>query len=260
MVKSDFEIERIRGASEILGTLMAAVPELLEEGCAEEYLSSRLAELASREGHDGYVRMRAWNGEFSPGTVASGPSAAVPGAFDGPVSGHGLGAAKPGGASRRPIGRGEPVLVDYVASYEGYLSDQTRVFCLGQLPDRLARAHAFCLRVLDRLCREAAPGRECEDLHRLALGMAEEEGWQKSFMGTGRAKVSFVGHGVGLELDDWPVLAPGSKVRLREGMVVAVEPKIVLPGVGAVGVEDTCLVTASGLEPLTWGERDVVCR
>ena len=192
--------------------------------------------------------------------VASGPQGVVPGAFDGPVSGGGLSSSKPGGASRRSIRRGEPVLVDMAACSHGYLADQTRVFCLGSLPKPLSRAHSFCLRVMDRLLREGVPGRESQELYDLALGMAEQEGWEQVFMGAGEAKVPFVGHGVGLELDEWPILSRGSGTRLEEGMVVAVEPKVGIPGRGTVGVEDTCVVTGQGLEPLTWGERDVVCR
>jgi Xaa-Pro dipeptidase len=260
MIKSEYELGKIGLASDVLGRVMSSVPDLLGEGQTEETLSRELAYIAMKEGHEGYVRVRAWDAEFSMGTVVSGPHGAVPGAFDGPVSGLGLGASKPGGASHRPIRRGEPVLVDMVTCQQGYLADQTRVFCLGSLPDRLAKAHWFCVRVLDRLQREGLPGREAGDLYRLAMGMAEQEGWEPHFMGTGKAKVSFVGHGLGLELDEWPVLARGSPLRLEEGMVVAVEPKVVLPGKGAVGVEDTCVVTSRGLEPLTRGEREVVER
>jgi Xaa-Pro dipeptidase len=260
MKKSDYEIERIRQASDILGKAMAAAPDLLREGRSEADLSWELARLAAREGHEGYVRMRAWESEFSAVLVASGPQSAVPGAFDGPVSGGGLSSSTPSGASRRPIRRGEPVLVDMAACSHGYLSDQTRVFCLGPLQERLSKAHSFCLRVMDRLLREGVPGRECGELYDIALSMAEHEGWAEFFMGAGQARVPFVGHGVGLELDEWPVLSRGSRMKLAEGMVLAVEPKVGIPGRGTVGVEDTCVVTPQGLEPLTWGERDVVCR
>ncbi len=260
MTKSGYELQHVRQASDILGKVMAAAPDLLREGCSEEELSWELAQVAAREGDEGQVRMRAWDAEFSPVIVASGPQGVVPGAFDGPVSGGGLSSSKPGGASRRSIRRGEPVLVDMAACSHGYLADQTRVFCLGSLPEPLSRAHSFCLRVMDRLLREGVPGRESQELYDLALGMAEQEGWEQVFMGAGEAKVPFVGHGVGLELDEWPILSRGSGTRLEEGMVVAVEPKVGIPGRGTVGVEDTCVVTGQGLEPLTWGERDVVCR
>ncbi len=260
MVKSTYELQRIQDASDVLGKVMASVPDLLAEGLTEESLSTELRRVAVREGHEDQVRMRAWNAEFPDGNVVSGPCGAVPGAFDGPVSGGGVSPSRPGGASRRPIASGEPVLVDMVTCTHGYLSDQTRVFCLGRLPERLSRAHTFCMQVMDTLVREGVPGRMCHELYDIALGMAEQEGWARFFMGAGTAKVTFVGHGVGLELDEWPVLSRGSKTRLEEGMVVAVEPKVVIPGHGAVGVEDTFVVTTTGLEPLTWGERNVICR
>ena len=80
--------------------------------------------------------------------------------------------------------------------------------------------------------------------------MAEAAGLAASFMGHGEGQVRFIGHGVGIELDELPVLSPND-LALEEGMVFALEPKFVLPGLGAIGIENTWLVTAGAPEVLT---------
>ena len=90
----------------------------------------------------------------------------------------------------------------------------------------------------------------CRELYQAALAAAAADGLGEYFMGHGDGQVRFVGHGVGLELDELPVLAD-SVLELVEGMVFALEPKFVLPGLGAIGIEDTWLVTSAGPECLT---------
>ena len=102
------------------------------------------------------------------------------------------------------------------------------------------------------------PGTIWEDLYLLALDKAEQAGLSEHFMGMGRDRVRFVGHGVGLELDEMPVFAKGLKQELEPGMVFALEPKFVFPE-GAVGIENTHLVTESGVETLTRADTDIVC-
>ena len=81
--------------------------------------------------------------------------------------------------------------------------------------------------------------------------MAEAAGLSENFMGFGTDQVKFLGHGVGLELDELPVLAAGVKSRLMPGMVIAIEPKFTFPGEGVVGIENTFAITENGLERLT---------
>src|SRR6185369_9875851 len=98
------------------------------------------------------------------------------------------------------------------------------------------------------------------ELWERARTMADEAGLGDRFMGPPGDQARFVGHGVGLELDELPVLAPGFKAPLREGMTIAIEPKFVFPGQGAVGIENTFLVTAQGGEKLTSYVADEVLR
>ena len=142
------------------------------------------------------------------------------------------------------------MVFDFVPVREGYIADFTRIFALGALPGELVRAYAAALRIEAAVVAAARPGVACRDLYEVALGIADDEGLAACFMGHGAGQVRFIGHGVGLELDELPVLA-STDLELAEGMVFALEPKFVLPGLGAIGVENTWLVVASGLSCLT---------
>jgi Xaa-Pro dipeptidase len=257
MIKSPYEVEIQRQAARLLNRVMRQVKDLLHEGMTELELAADLEAAARRGGHQGEVWMRSWNQSLFYGQVLAGESGAVVSYFDGPLAGTGLSPAMPRGPSRRSIRRGEPILVDYVAAYDGYLVDQTRVFALGSLSDRWVAAYE-AMRTVQAAVREAArPGALCADLYDLAVAKAGELGYAEGFMGHGEGRVSFVGHGVGIEIDEWPVLARGVEMPLEAGMVFALEPKVAFPGKGAVGIENTWLVTEDGLESLTFSDERI---
>jgi Xaa-Pro aminopeptidase len=160
--------------------------------------------------------------------------------------------------STRRIQPHEPILLDYAGACDGYHSDQARLFSLGGLPEDLVQAHEACLRILEEVLATVRPGVKASEAFVRAQGVAERLGYGNHFMNTGPAQVSFVGHGVGVELDEIPYLAKGSDLIVEAGMTLAVEPKIVFPGRGVVGVEDTILVTTGDPEFLTVTPRDLV--
>jgi Xaa-Pro dipeptidase len=131
------------------------------------------------------------------------------------------------------------------------VADQFRTFVIGELPQDLLEAHDLSLQIHHRFVKHAKPGVPCSDLYHLALEEASTAGYGEVFMGFGEGQVKFVGHGLGLEIDEFPIIAPGFVDTLTEGMVIALEPKFVFPGKGVVGLEDDYLVTASGVERLT---------
>jgi len=146
---------------------------------------------------------------------------------------------------------GMPVLSDFAVAVRGYVVDGTRTFCVGELPDNLRRAAQVALDILQEAEELLRPGTPVRDLFRRASAHAEAEGLLDHFMGSGADRVRFLGHGVGLELDELPVLTGGAPGELEPGMVVAVEPKFVFPGLGAVGVEDTFVVREGAPQLLT---------
>lgn len=253
--KSAWELERIRRAAHMLSRIGDWVAEVLVEGMTEIELAAEIERFLRREGHQGVLRMRAFNGEVFYGTIVAGPSAAVPGGTDTPIVGSGPNAAVAKGASTRPIGRGEPILVDLVASCDGYLADQTRTFSLGPVGDELREAYGLAHLILERVAAAAGPGVTGAALYDLSQELAAG---RDGFMGAGEERVSFVGHGFGLEIDEPPFLARGYDEPLEEGMVFALEPKFVFPGRGGVGVENSYAVTADGVEKVTSAPEELV--
>jgi Xaa-Pro aminopeptidase len=258
MVKSEYEIARIRQSARLADRLAGRVPELLREGMTEIELAGRLESIARGMGHQGTVRMRLWGAEIFYGHLMAGAAAAVPSYLSSPTGGMGPGRAVAQGAGFRPIGRHEPILVDYAFACQGYLADHTRIFCMGGLPDELLEGHAAMLRLQETVKKAATPGRAAGDIYELACSLAAEDGYADFFMGPAGARVNFVGHGLGIELDEYPFLARGQELSLEENMVIALEPKLVFPGRGVVGIENTHVITAGGLEQLTCQDEAVI--
>lgn len=167
------------------------------------------------------------------------------------MKGPGLTQAIAWGSSWRRIGRDEPVVVDYGGGHNGYTTDETRTFVLGKLPPRLVEAYNTALQLLKVFEDGARPGVNGRDLYEECLRVVRERGLEEHFMGYRETRVKFIAHGLGLEINERPVIAEGRDEELREGMVVAVEPKFVFPGVGAVGVEVDYAITERGPERLS---------
>ena len=249
-VKSAWEVERIRAAAAVADEVSRLVPGLLEEGLTEVEFAGRVEAEARRLGHEGFIRMRGFNQEMFYGQLLTGVSGCVPSYLDTPLAGTGLSASVAQGASFRRIGRGDPVVFDFVPVRDGYMADFTRMYSLGPLGAELLRAYDAALRVQEAATAAARPGAACRAVWEAAVASAADAGLAGNFMGHGAGRVPYVGHGIGIELDELPVLT-GSSLELEAGMVFALEPKFVLPGVGAVGIENTWVVTTTGVERLT---------
>ncbi len=257
-IKSDYEIDLLRKAAQLSDQLAEAVPELLREGMPEIELAGLIEATARKWGHQGIIRMRLWGSELFYGHVMAGPSAAAPSYLASPTGGIGVNPAIAQGSSLQPIPRHVPVLVDFVFARNGYLSDHTRIFSIGELPDDLTAAHHAMLSIQDLLKKEAKPEMACGALYEIAIAKAADMGLADYFMGVGELRIRFVGHGIGLELDEFPFLAKGQEMKLAPGMIIALEPKAIFPGRGVVGIENTHLVTESGLEQFGTFREDIV--
>lgn len=248
-VKSPYEIEAIRRAAELNHTMFSHVKEFLREGMSEIELSAKLEDVYRREGHQGFIRTRSFNMELVYGHLMSGWNLAVPTFMDGPTGGSGLNPSFPQGSGFKKIERNEPVMVDYVGVLDGYMVDQARIFCIGQLSPRLVYAHNVAIEIQEMVKEMAQPGASCAVIYAAAVQLAAKHGLKEHFMGYPQP-VAFIAHGIGIELDEIPVIARGYDVPLKEGMVFSMEPKFVFPE-GAVGIENTLVVTPRGLENLT---------
>ncbi len=249
-VKSAWEIEQMRKSANILCGAFAQVPDILRRGMRELDLAAELEYLLRKSGSDGYLRIRAFHQEIV-GLAVAGGNAAVPGCFDGPVTGKGLSNAAPYGPSMDLIREGEPIMIDYGLIYNGYIVDMTRIFAFGQLSPELEKAFNISLEIQKWLTENIKPGKVCQELFEGAAALAASAGLDDNFMGNPGEQARFVGHGVGLELDELPVLAQKFRSQLVAGQALAIEPKFVFPGRGVVGIENTYAVTGSGCERLT---------
>ncbi|MBI1920016.1 MAG: aminopeptidase P family protein [Geobacter sp.] len=245
-VKSSWELERMRESGARLCEVFRQVPEFLRAGMRELDLAAEFEYRLRKAGNEGYVRMRAFNQELFQGLAVSAATAAQPGFFDGAVTGRGLSAASPHGASTATIDPGTPVFIDFTGVFNGYIVDMTRIFCIGALDPEFVRAYETAISIQKYLVDNLKPGAICEELFLASAAMAEDAGFGRNYMGSPGENARFVGHGVGLELDEFPVLAQGFKVPLRAGQTIAIEPKFVIPGKGVVGIENTFAVNEKG--------------
>ncbi len=148
-------------------------------------------------------------------------------------------------------------MVDLNGDFTGYMTDMTRVFSVGDLPQLALDAHQCSIDICRMFEKQALPGVEAKELYHAAADMAEERGLSRYFMGH-RQHAGFVGHGLGIEINEWPVIAPRSRDVLAAGNMIALEPKFVIPEVGAVGIENTYHITPDGAVALTGAPEEIV--
>jgi Xaa-Pro dipeptidase len=250
-VKSAHEIQCMKQAAAMADQVAEQVKVLIRPGMPEIELAGLLEAHARKLGHQGLIRMRLWDNHLFYGHIMCGGSAAVPGALASPTAGAGLNPSIGQGPGRSTIRPNEPVLVDYVFALDGYLADHTRIFSLGPVPDALEKAHEAMLTIQEAVRKAAVPGAVAGDLYETMIQMADDLGYGEFFMGESEPKIRFTAHGLGIELDEFPFIAHGQTMALEAGMTLALEPKVVLPGKGVVGIENTWVVTDTGLERMT---------
>lgn len=257
-VKSEYEIEMIRQSAEVVDEMIREIPVILKRGMTELELTAQLEKLGREKGHIGYIRTRAYNMELVLGMVASGKSAAVATSFDGPAGGVGITPAFPQGSGWKKVEENEPIIIDVAVAKNGYIIDQTRMAVIGELDQELEKAYELSLRIIKETEINAKPGTLWSEHYIRALNMVEQAGMKDYFMGFKDDQAKFLGHGVGLELDELPVLAKGLDQPLEEGMVIAIEPKFTFPEKGVIGIENTYVVRKNGLEQLTVSSEKII--
>jgi Xaa-Pro dipeptidase len=250
-VKSPWELARMRETGRLLSGVLGEAPAYLRPGMREVDVAAEIELRLRRAGNEGSPRTRGFNQEFFMGLAIAGRAASAPSFFDGPVTGRGLSPSSPVGPSTDLVGRDVPVMLDYTAILGGYTTDMTRMAVMGRLEPDLERALDVARSIQEELAGALVPGAVPSQLFARAQARAEAAGLGDRFMGPPGAQARFVGHGIGMELDEVPVLAPGFDAPLRLGQTLAIEPKFVFPDRGAVGIENTWAVGPSGGERLT---------
>lgn len=250
--KKEQELVRESGVKQIM--VYDRIPGLYSEGMSDIELQIEIERALRLEGDLGIFRVAGGEMEIFMGNVLTGENADTPSPYDFAMGGEGLSPALPGGANGTLIKRGIPVMVDMNANFTGYMTDMTRCYVVGDPVEIAVRANRLSIDICKALSEMMIPGTPAKDLYAKALDMAREAGMDKYFMGH-RSHAGFVGHGVGIEVNELPVIAPRSRDIIQEGNVIALEPKFVIPGMGAVGVENTYIVRADGPGELATGAK-----
>lgn len=249
-IKSPFELKLMREDGLHHVEVYRRITSLYRENMTDVEFQIEIERCLRLEGCLGYTRMAGNLMEINMGSVLAGSNADAPGPYDFSMGGAGVDLALPVGANGEVIREGTTVMVDMNGNFNGYQTDLTRVWRLGQVSGLAEKAHNLSISILRRLEEISVPGFPVSEMAAEAYAMVEREGLADYFMGH-RQQVGFIGHGVGIQLNEHPVIMTRSKELLKENMTIALEPKFVIPGVGAVGVENTYVVTSSGLENLT---------
>lgn len=233
------------------------VPHLYREGMTDLELQVEIERLSRLEGCLGQFRISGDSMELYMGNILTGENADNPTPYDFAMGGAGLDPSLPVGANGSVIRPGDTVMVDMNGNFTGYMTDMTRTFSLGPTDPRALKAHRLSIDICKAVSEAALPGTPARDLYAIAERMAAESGMHNYFMGH-RQKAGFIGHGVGIEINELPVIAPRSKDIIAEGNAIALEPKFVIPGTGAVGIENTYIIGAGGGECITNAPEEIL--
>ncbi|MDR0844149.1 MAG: Xaa-Pro peptidase family protein [Tannerella sp.] len=256
-IKTPWEISQLRISSQLHSKAYEKVTSCFRPGMTDLEFQAEIEKNMRVLGSVGIVYVYGANMHLFMGSVLAGANAEAPSPFDFALGGGGRDAIFPIGANGTALKEGMAVMVDMAGNFTAYMTDMTRVFSIGKLPELAYRAHQVALDIQDGMMRTAHPGVPCAELYNRAFAKVEKEGLADYFMGT-KQQSKFVGHGIGLHLNEQPVLTARSKEHLRPGMTFAFEPKFVIPEVGAVGIENTFLVTETGVEKITDFDEQII--
>jgi Xaa-Pro aminopeptidase len=257
--KSRYELDLMERAGNIhRHVLEDLVPGMLTEGIDEVSLTCDLFTVMVREGHQGIIRFGMFN-EMLLGQIGFGTSTIRPICVDTPGGVSGLHPSVPQmGCREKKLAKGDLVVIDIGCGVSGYQTDKTLSYMFGKpIPEHAIREHYRCVDIQDRLAAQLKPGAIPSEIYRNIMADLEPE-FLKNFMGYGNHRVKFLGHGIGLWIDETPVIAEGFDEPLEEGMVFALEPKKGIPDVGLVGIENTFAVSPQGGRPLTGTSRGLL--
>lgn len=250
MTKTEWEIQEMKIDGKHQTKVYGEVRDCYRKGMSDLELQIEIEKRLRLEGALGVSRVSGNFMEINLGSVISGDNADNPGPYEFTMGGRGMHPALPVGADNSEIREGQTVMIDMNGAFNGYQTDITRVWSLGETSDLAKKAHECSIKILHRLEKEAVPGIPVKNLYDIAMEIVDADGLKGYFMGH-RSQVGFIGHGVGIELNELPVVTARSKDILEKNMTIALEPKFVIPHIGAVGDENTYVVREHGLENIT---------
>lgn len=254
--KTDKEIDMIRKSGVKHEHVYSRIPHLYVPGMTDMELQVEIERVSRLEGCLGQFRISGDTMELYMGNLLVGENADAPSPYDFAMGGAGLDPSLPVGANGTEIKPGDTVMVDMNGNFNGYMTDMTRVYALGEIDNLAKEAHQCSIEIHRALVDMMTPGTEAKALYERAEEMVKQRGLQEYFMGH-RQHAGFIGHGVGIEINELPVIAPRSRDLIAIGNVIALEPKFVIPHVGAVGIENTYAVHEDHVECLTSAPEEI---
>lgn len=255
--KSNFELEQIRESARVHSKVYEMIPSLYRRGMTDLELQIEIERQMRLHGSVGIFRSFGENMDIFMGSMLAGDNAQAASPYDYALGGAGISPLLPIGANGTVLTPGTTLMVDMAGNYRPYMDDMTRTFVIENAPDLAYRAHQVSIDIHKTIVDQFKVGTLCSELYHLAEEMANVNGLTPYFMGTSQ-QAKFIGHGVGLEINEPPVLSPRSKEPLLPGVAFALEPKFVLPGIGAVGIENTYIVQEDGLENITLHKEELI--
>lgn len=258
-IKDEQELSHLREAARILHQGHERVMSVLRDGMTELELSAEVEDAHRRAGHEGQYFVRQWDFFMGRGVLASGENLSRIAGKVQSISGAGLSAAIPLGASARKIRKGDMVVVDIPTIYRGYHSDQSRTYVIGKAPRACRELYQGMREIADRTIQYLKPGVTCNDVYEMTFSIAREIGMEPYYLRLGGSPdpLSFVGHGVGLEVNELPLLSKGNPDVIQAGTVVTLEIEMWKSQKEVVKVEDTLAIHPEGAEILTISPRDL---
>ena len=244
--KSPWDIQQMERAAEMSSLTFDYMRRVLRPGLSEMGFAGLFESFARDLGHAGKLRVRNYRTEGYSWHVLSGRSGGMTGVLDSPASGEGSSYAFPCGAGGKTIRSEEPIMVDFASVLNGFHMDETRMFAIGRMPEKALQVSQAAMAIHQELLETIKPGMCVHDLFSQALHMARSLGYKKSYLGIPGHQVSFIGHGIGYELIEPPIIARGKEDLLLPGMTFALEPKFVFADAFSAGIESVFLVTDTG--------------
>lgn len=256
-VKSEYELSQMRECAKIHSEVYQLIPSLYRKGMSDLQLQIEIEREMRLRGSIGIFRSFGENMDIFMGSMLAGDNAQTASPYDYALGGEGISPMLPLGANGALLKPGTTLMVDMAGNYKPYMDDMSRTFVIEHAPDIAYKAHEVSIEIHNAVKKQTTAGTHCSDIYLLAEEMVNSSGLQHYFMGTVQ-QAKFIGHGVGLEINEPPVITPRSKETLESGMAIALEPKFVLPGIGAVGIENTYIVHDNKLENITQCEEKII--
>jgi Xaa-Pro dipeptidase len=246
MIKSRWEIEQLEKTAEISCKIFEYMRSIIRPGLTEMEFAGIAETFARKLGHGSYLNARNYQARAYPWHILSGKSGGMVGFLDAPASGAGTSAAFPSGAGSKLLAADEPIMVDLGTVLNGYHTDETRMFAISGMPDRAMKACQAAIEIHNKVLERVKPGVSVLELFEFSVSKAKSLGYAEQYLGPQGYKVTFIGHGIGLELTEPPIIARGRHNLLEEGMVFSLEPKMVFENEFSAGIESVFLVTKTG--------------